>query len=79
MDANPRVVGASAGALKCNRTRFGSLASTWRNSGVWHSGTGSMARSSNSGRQGREVVGEFQQQRQLVLALYFGEVGHHLG
>ena len=28
--------------------------------------------------QGRQVIGEFQQQPQLVLALEFGEVGHHL-
>ena len=26
-----------------------------------------------------QVVGEFEQQLQLVLALHFGEVGHHLG
>ncbi|COW73100.1 Uncharacterised protein [Mycobacterium tuberculosis] len=37
------MVGASAGALKCRRTRLGSLASTCKNSGDWHSGTGSIA------------------------------------
>ena len=31
------------------------------------------------GGQRRKVVGELQQQRELVLALDFGEVGHHLG
>ena len=31
------------------------------------------------GGQGRQVIGEFQQQLQLVLPRDFGEVGHHLG
>ena len=42
MAAKPRVVGASAGASKYRCTVSSGSTSTARNSGVWHSGTGSI-------------------------------------
>ena len=42
MAAKPRVVGASAGASKYRCTFSSGSTSTARNSGVWHSGTGSI-------------------------------------
>ena len=79
IDANPRVVGASAGALKYSRTRSRSRGVDVQEQRRLALGHRLHRRLFEVGRQRRQFVGELQQQLQLVLALHFGEVRHHLG
>ena len=79
MAANPRVVGASAGALKNSRTcsRIGGVdVQEERRLAFGHR---LHRRLLQIGRQRRQVVGELQQQPQLVLPLHLLEVADHLG